>query len=130
RAGGGADGARIVLESGGDRRSLPKPPVNVSIDTSKPHTLIATKRGFETFRQVLSFEDGEAEKTFEIVMNQEATEEPQPNRGSTWRPPRNTTPSPKPADPPPSSASTAGKGTLNINSIPASQVLLDGRPLG
>ncbi len=120
RAGGGADGARIVLESNGDRRALPTPPVNVSIETSKPHTLIATKRGFETFRQVLEFSDGEAERTFEIVMNQKADQVP-------------TTPAPNPVSRPTPAApteSTGGSGMLNINSIPASKILLDGRPLG
>jgi hypothetical protein len=124
KAGGGADGARVVLESDGDRRSLPKLPISLHIDTAKPHTLVATKRGFETFREVLDFEDGEAEKTFEIVMNreQESQDEGPARRGSRAVTSRRA--------PRPSTPSSNGKATLNINSLPASQIILDGRPLG
>ncbi len=119
KAGTGADGARIVLEADGDRRVLPSLPMNLHIDTSKPHRLVASRSGYETFRKDLVFEKGQAEKTFEIELRQAAAPEP-PSHAS---PPSAGRPSP-----PPSAA--GGQATLNINSIPASRILLDGRPIG
>jgi PEGA domain len=119
-AGENADGAKLVLESDGDRRSLPSLPITLHIDTTKPSTLVATRKGFDTFRQTLTFEDGVPEKTFEVTLVSESSPAPQaaPQRA----------PSPAPRAPAPTAATSTG--TLNINSIPAASVILDGRPLG
>ncbi len=120
RGGDNSNGARIVLESDGDRRVLPSLPINLHIDTSKPHTLVATRRGYETFRQNLSFEDGQAEKTFEISLDPSGDDAPSPR----------ASPAPRRSPTPRSTPKATGEATLNLNSIPASNVLLDGRPVG
>lgn len=122
-AGEGASGAKVILESDGDRRLLPSLPAKVHIDTSKPHVITATRQGYQTFEQTLSFEDGKAEQTFEVQLT-EATNEPA-------RPVRARGPAPAPVDRPAASKpAVRGKATLNINSIPASNIILNGRPLG
>lgn len=121
KAGENAKGARVVLESDGDRRVLPSLPMNLHINTDKPHKLLATRRGFQPYEQELVFEDGQAEKTFEVTLRREAEEE------STSRVVRRSRPAPDPGG---SETSTTGQALLNINSIPASQILLDGRPVG
>jgi serine/threonine-protein kinase len=42
------------------------------------------------------------------------------------QPPRTSTPRPPPA----AAAAAGGEGTLNMNSIPSSSVVLDGKPIG
>ncbi len=124
-AGDGAEGARVTLESDGDRRLLPSLPARVHIDTSKPHVLSATKRGYEPFEQTLSFEDGQAERTFEVQLEEQSDE---PARSTRARAPA---PAAAPVDRRAAAKPAArGKATLNINSIPASNIILNGRPLG
>lgn len=123
RAAASASGAKVILETGNERRSLPSLPMDLQIDTSKPHRLVASKRGYSDYSETISFEDGEPEREF--VIDLEANEEPDPPSGGQTRPnPR-----------PPSggrdrSAAPSGQATLSLNSIPASKVILDGRPLG
>lgn len=132
-----ADEARIVLETGSERKAIPRLPLNLQIDTSKPHVLIAQKAGFADFRKELTFDDGEAERTFEVVLIASAESSapipdpaqpalaPAPRAGASPRP---AAVAPAPA-PKPAPAATGG-GTLNINAIPKASVILDGRPLG
>ena len=118
-----AERARVMLVSGDERRTLPKIPLKIDIKTDKTYQLIATRRGFETFETPITFDDGQAERKFVIDLRPEAESEPAAPSRST-RSVR--TPSVSHAAP----AAATGKGKLNINSIPASNVLLDGRPLG
>lgn len=139
--GDNAEDARIVLETGGERKAIPRLPLNLQIDTSKPHVLVATKAGFAEFRKELTFDDGESERTFEVGMI--ASGEPGSpipdvappaapvaavGRGPAPVAPRAPVAAPAPA-PRPAPAATGG-GTLNINAIPKASVILDGRPLG
>lgn len=145
--GSGSDGAKVILISGADRRTLPKLPITLDIPTNQPHTLVATRRGFEQLKLPIKFEDGEVEKTFEVTLVEAAptggggggvvTYNPggehrpsgsMPSSGSTGTgetPSSGSLPSV-----PPSGGGGAGAAMLNINSIPVSTVLLDGRPLG
>src|SRR4029079_17018212 len=66
--GANADGARVILISGSDRRTLPKLPITLDIPTSQPHTLVATKRGDDQFKLPIKFDDGQVEKTFEVSL--------------------------------------------------------------
>jgi serine/threonine-protein kinase len=117
KAGANAEGAKIILETGNEKRSLPSLPMDLQIDTSKPHRLIASRRGFSDYDQVISFEDGAPEREFVIELEAEA------EGGSTqWRPRRTTSGAERP--------SASGQASLSINSIPASKIILDGRPLG
>jgi serine/threonine-protein kinase len=96
--------------------------------------LVAKKRGFPDFVVALDFSDGVAEKTIEVKLSKEEAE-PVPPTPSPFEPARPDPPprsDPRP-DPPSKGEETpvaGAPGFLNINSIPASRVLLDGSPLG
>ncbi len=134
-----SSGAKVYIVSGSDRRELPRLPLSVELDTSRSWTLEASKFGYNDFRQPIVFEDGQAEKTFTITMDLKGAAPapgpapgpgPGPGPGPVVTPPSTasaaaTTPTPKPTGEAP-----AGQATLNINSIPASNVVLDGRPIG
>ncbi|HEX2731723.1 MAG TPA: PEGA domain-containing protein [Polyangiaceae bacterium] len=124
KAGSNADGARILLDTDGDRRVLPELPVSLSIDTAKPTKLIANRKGFESFEQAVSFEDGANEKTFVVELREPEAAAAAPAPGRHIAPPRGG------GGNPPRSEPSSGTATLNINSIPASSILLDGRPVG
>ena len=112
-------GARVQLISGRERRELSALPITLDIDTSQPWSLEATKPGYVVYKQAIGFEDGVAEKSFAITLNP---------KGAAPRPaPR---PAKVEADEANDVAEVAESGFLNINSIPASTVTLDGRPLG
>jgi serine/threonine-protein kinase len=143
QAGAGAADAKITLESGNDRRTLPDElPVRLDIPTDRDHTLVAVRRGYSTYREKLVFEDGAAEKVFVVSLTKigeetaaTAPNEPTPTPSETTpTPARSPSPSPAPApqEPKPAPAVSAGSGTatLNINSIPRSNVILDGKPIG
>jgi serine/threonine-protein kinase len=127
--GNGADGAKVILISGSDRRTLPKLPITLDIPTNQPHTLVATRRGYDQFKLPIKFEDGQVERTFEVALSE---------IGSSAAPAPPTTPAPAPAAPSrpiaaapaPAPAPAAGSATLNINAIPMSTVLVDSRPVG
>jgi hypothetical protein len=132
KAGANADGAKVLLVSGSERRPVPSLPLRVDITSDKPYSIVATKKGFGEFKQVIEFEDGQAERTFVVELGSEASAEKEPEAppigGATRPAPGGGGRPAPPADPKPAVAS--GKGTLNINSIPVSNVILDGRPLG
>ncbi|MGH7331069.1 MAG: PEGA domain-containing protein, partial [Polyangiaceae bacterium] len=136
----GTPGARVYIVSGNDRRELPSLPIGVELDPTKAWTLNATKAGYQDYNQPISFADGQAEKSFDVELT------PKSAAVSTFTPPatHNTTPStPKPprgttssntstetSSESSSASSGGGNGTLNINSLPAAAVVLDGKPLG
>lgn len=138
-------GAKVFIVSGTDRRELPRLPLSVELDPAKAWTLEATKAGMNDFRMPIVFEDGQAEKNFTITLDPKGT--PAPATATPVNPtPANPTPAnPTPVTPPTPKASTepvtpppaktadpggTGQATLNINSIPASNAVLDGKPLG
>jgi serine/threonine-protein kinase len=154
-------GAKVYLVSGTDRRELPTLPISVDIDTSKQWMLEAMKLGFLDYRQPISFEDGQAEKTFAITLEPKgsapvATPTPQPTADAPQPAPTHAVAQPAPRPQPTAAAATAtadkpapttdkpaataekpapaaaagGEAFLNINSIPASSVVLDGKPIG
>ncbi|HEX4478032.1 MAG TPA: PEGA domain-containing protein [Polyangiaceae bacterium] len=133
--GAGSDGARVILISGSDRRTLPKLPITLDIPTDQPHTLVATRRGYEQFKLPLTFDDGEVEKSFEVSMTETGSGAAAgASEGSGSRSSSSSASSSSgssgtqaAASPPPVSA---GSATLNVNSIPVSNVILDGRPIG
>jgi serine/threonine-protein kinase len=138
-------GVKVTLVSGKDRRQLTDFSQPVEIETSKTWTIEATKPGFDDFRQPITFED-RAEKKF-LIMLQERTQ-PIPVAAAAPAYPR-PAPEPRPAAPEPRAAAEPATGnllssetpeplkatapatcTLNFNSIPVSNVVLDGRPVG
>jgi serine/threonine-protein kinase len=143
----GTPGAKVYIVSGADRRDLPSFPISVDIDTSKSWALEAQKPGFTEYKQPISFADGLAEKVFNVELAPKsfggapAWTPPAGGGGTTAsRPDPKPDPKPDPTTKPttaaaattkPETASTpAGEGTLNLNSLPASSVVLDGKPLG
>ncbi len=134
KLGAGAQGARVVLVSGADRRPIPADKLDatrglkIDIATDKPYRIEATKQGHENFRQEITFDDGEAEKTFEIVMYERGKQPERPVGGGVATPPVGGGTTPKAGGDTPPVAT--GNGTISINSIPVSNVILDGRPLG
>jgi serine/threonine-protein kinase len=131
-------GVAITLVKRGDKKvekkltdqMLKNPPVKLDIDPSENWRLVATKKGFDEFTQDLTFEDGQAEKTIKVALVEVGKAPVAPVPGpmpvvGDKTPAPTPTPTAKPVEPPPS-----GNGTLNINSIPVSKVVLDGKPLG
>jgi hypothetical protein len=125
RAGHNAEEAEVTLKVGDSRRVLPALPVRLEVETDRPHILIAKRRGFATFEEPITFEDGQAERTIEIAL----TERPQDARrprpagaapGTEGSEPEEPAPQPEPV----------GMATLQLTSTPPSNVLLDGKPLG
>ena len=145
KAGNNADGAKVLLVSGTERRPVPSLPLRVDITSEKPYSIVATKKGFADFKQNIEFEDGQAERTFVVDLGSTSADTASPKEDTQKEPeapatakhpatpPATPTPSPTPKptpavkEPP---AVASGKGTLNINSIPVSNVILDGKPLG
>jgi hypothetical protein len=127
KAGDNADDARVLLVSGSERRPIPQLPIKVDINVDKPYKIVASKKGFQDFETSVSFEDGQAERTF-IVDLQPAASEPAAGGGAS----RVAAAAPAAIKSPPAEkpSADAGKAKLNLNSIPVSNVILDGRPLG
>jgi len=110
---------------------LSKAPVSMEIEPSENWKLVASKKGYQDFTQDLSFEDGQADKKIKIELSEEgkaadiqAKTSPAPGPGVA---PSSSEPK-EPKEPAPAAAS--GSGKLNMNSIPVSKVVLDGKPLG
>jgi len=137
----GTQGASVTLvRRDGDKKvekKLPdslwkSPPVKIDVDPNEGWKIVATKKGYDDFVKDLAFDDGVAEKTIKIDLYEvgKAAEAAKtaPVGGPVSAPAQggNTT-APAPA---PAPAAASGSGTLNINSIPVSKVVLDGRPLG
>lgn len=131
-----AEGAKILLVSGKERRPLNKDlPVRLEVGNDKRYKIVAMKKGYETYENFIEFDDGKAEKTF-IISLKESSEEADEEQDEEAADPA---PTPRRASAPPTRARRAvaprrapatGKGTLNINSIPVSKVILDGSPKG
>jgi serine/threonine-protein kinase len=125
------------MVSGGDRRELTMLPISLDIDTATSWALEGNKTGFEDYHQAIAFDDGLAEKAYTVTLEPKGTAAPAPQA-----PPADVvaTPAPQPPPPPapvvaapppaPAAASGGGEAYLNINSIPPSTCVLDGRPLG
>jgi serine/threonine-protein kinase len=147
----GTTGAKVYLVSGANRKEVPQFPIAIDFDPSERWTLEAKMLGMDDYVQPISFDDGQAEKTLLVTLNPKgaALAATAMMTAAPATAPRSFTPAPKepatavaPAtkepgaakepttpktDPP---AAAAGEAFLNINSKPASTVLLDGKPLG
>jgi serine/threonine-protein kinase len=131
KAGPGADGAHVLL----DGRLVPELPATIEVPAGKQLTLLASKTGYETYRRMVNFDDGVAEKTFEITMVESTTEtdtSAPPVEEKSHSSTRSSRAAPKVASTQSTTETSAkqGKAVLNMNSIPVSNVILNGRPLG
>jgi serine/threonine-protein kinase len=131
KAGPGADGARVLL----DGRVIPELPATIEVPGGKSLSLVATKDGYGTYKRTILFDEGEAERTFEITMVESGgavsppSEEssPPPRMGATAQRGGGSRPA---AGGGSSSQSSSGKATISLNSIPVSNVIVNGRPMG
>lgn len=173
-AGSNAEGAKIILVSGSEKRAITKLPTHIDIMTEKEWKLVASKRGYVDYQAPLSFDAGIAERTFKINLYKPG-QSPSSSEGSTSVEANTVAELPTPAATPrgvsgatatpkalsgadskkakllsglsttssgtssttPTTSKTptkaapaAGQGTLNVNSIPVSNVIVDGRPMG
>ena len=137
KLGDNADGAKVLLVSGSERRPLPQLPITVDISVDKPYSVVATKKGFSDFEEKVAFDDGQAERTF--VVNLSSSSSSSSSTDSSPATPSPAAAAPKapstgggsaPAPAAASKPAASGNGTLNINAIPVSNVLVDGRPMG
>jgi len=136
KAGINADGAKVMLVTGDERRPIPRLPLAVELESNKAYSIVAEKRGYSRYEKRIDFEDGQAEKTFVIDL-MSGSSAPEPTTVSS-PPPRgggggSVTPAPvaaTPSKPPPAAAATGANAQLTFASTPPSSVIFDGRPLG
>lgn len=120
-------------------------PMTIDVEVSDGLRLVASKKGLDSFSRDLDFSDGNPEASIRIELEKPGAEpppEPIVAEPKTVEPPEPKTPAPPPAIPPPEPktaapppkkpevAAVGGSGTLNVNSLPLSSVLIDGRPYG
>jgi serine/threonine-protein kinase len=124
-------GAKVTLVSGNERRRLTDFTQPVEIETGKNWSVEATKVGYEDFRLPITFDD-RADKAFQIVLTEKGRPPIAPApEGRVAVPQPRPVPVPAPEPPPiPGEPTGGGTCTLNFNSIPVSNVVMDGRPLG
>jgi hypothetical protein len=129
-------GAKVFLVSGTDRRALLTFPISVDIDTKKKWQLEATKTGFNELKQPVDFEDGQAEKTYNVELTPKGTPAAAAPVGAKEaatptapKEPKEPVAAKEPAAPK-APAAPKEPGFLNINSIPPSSCFLDGKSLG
>jgi serine/threonine-protein kinase len=77
-AGDNASDARVLLVTGNERRPIPALPIKIDIVTDTPYSLLATKKGFQDYKQDITFDDGQAEKTFVVSLALEQAAEKEP----------------------------------------------------
>ena len=127
-AGKNAADARIeVLSENEPPRPLSTLPSTLDVPVGHGYRLVAVKPGFEPFETPLEFDDGEAERTFvvELVPVSVAAAPPKPLRSLPARPQE-----PISLDEEPPTKEVRNSGFLNLSSIPHTNVILDGKPIG
>ena len=151
----GTPGAKVYLVSGTNRKEVPQFPIAIDFDPNEKWNLEAKMFGMEDYSQPISFDDGQAEKTIVVTLSPKGTSAATTAvapKAPVFTPPPATPAAPKepvaakepaapkepaaakepatPKTPAAPAAAAGGECFLNINSRPASTVLLDGKPLG
>jgi len=148
----GTPGAKVYLVSGTNRKEVPQFPIAIDFDPNEKWNLEAKMLGMDDYAQPISFDDGQAEKTIVVTLSPKGTSAATTAPPATAKAPAFTAPAapkepaaakepaapkepvaakePATAKTPAPAAAAGGECFLNINSRPASTVLLDGRPLG
>jgi hypothetical protein len=126
-----ADGVTAYMVSGGKRRQLPKLPARIEVPPTESYQVVATKRGYRDFEAEVGFSDGKAEKTIDIDLVASGTpKEESAAPGPAPVVPRGVVPRGPVAPATPPAAAAGGDTKLAINSIPISNVIVDGKPVG
>lgn len=131
--GSNADGAEILLYGGNKRPvklhkvDLPR---NIEIPADGDYKIVARKSGFVEFEKRIELSADSPEQTVVVALEESSSDTSAPSRSSSSASTSAAAPSRASTSAPSSSASSTGQGTLNINSIPISNVILDGKPLG
>jgi PEGA domain len=141
-------GAKVYLVNGTNRKEVPQFPMAIEFDPNEKWELQATKDGFDEYREHISFDDGQAEKTFTVSLSPKGTAAaaaaaPAAPAAAPHAPaaPVAAAPAKEPAPPTAKAAAPAakenaaaagggGEAVLKINSLPASSIVLDGKPIG
>jgi serine/threonine-protein kinase len=146
----GTPGAKVYLVNGANRKEVPQFPIAIDFDPNEKWQLEAKKDGYEPLVQPIRFDDGIAEKTINVVLSPKgskaaaappsfaaaapfaASAPAAPKAPVAKAEPKGETPSAseKPAKAEKPEKAAGGEALLNINSLPASTVVLDGKPLG
>jgi serine/threonine-protein kinase len=114
----GSEGASVTL----DDAFLLDFPAELELEPNTVHTLSASKPGYEDFSMDVRVEEGESEKLIELALTPlDGTSPARKSKAKTVR---------KPAAKAASASGDATQGLLNISSVPPSQIILNGRPLG
>jgi serine/threonine-protein kinase len=125
----GTAGAKVsMVSSTGDRRDLPTFPISVEIEPAKATwTIEATKAGFTDYKQAISFDDGQAEKVFDVALTAKGAATATP----TTTTPSTTTSTPVATTTPKPSGGGEAKFAL-ITALPpkGSICLVDRKPIG
>lgn len=126
--------AKVALVDNGKRRSLSSRfgdsgnkavKIDLPLD-GKTYKVEARKSGYEDFEEELNFSLETPVQTVTISLSEKDSDESEVSHATHTARPR---PSPSPS-PSPRPTASKGQGTININSIPKSNVILDGRPIG
>lgn len=152
----GTPGAKVFLVSGTNRKEVPQFPIAIDFDPNEKWNLEAKLAGHDDFTQAITFDDGQAEKTITVTLTPKgsapAVNTPPATPAPVAHPPTPPVAAPPvavapkepkaPAEPPVAATpkepkepkapapAAGGEAFLNINSLPASTVVLDGKPLG
>ena len=146
--GDNAQGAFVEVIGPDRRQALFELPARVEVAPGANYRVRATRTGYRDFEVEVPFSDSEAEKEVRVDLDAAGAA---PRAPAPLAPRAPAPPAPAPAAPrggPPSAlvaamapnapatpatpapAAAAGSGTLNLNSIPISNVLVNGRPVG
>jgi hypothetical protein len=124
----GSEGALVTF----DDAFLLDFPAELELEPNTVHSLTATKPGYEDLSMEVKLDANETEKLIELSLSPAegtAAEGNAPARKARSKPARKT--ATKAATAPASTAlADMTQGLLNISSVPPSQIILNGRPLG
>jgi serine/threonine-protein kinase len=131
----GTPGAKVYLVDGSSRKEVPHFPMAIEFDPNQSWELQATKDGFQDYRERIRFEDGQAEKTIDVTLTPKGAAPAAPVAAQPAAPaPKAASPAVKapdaPKEPKKEPAAAGGEAVLKINSLPASSIVLDGKPIG
>lgn len=121
----GSEGALVTF----DDAFLLDFPAELELDPNTVHSLTATKPGFEDLSMEVKLDANETEKLIELSLSPaEGSAQARKARAKLARKP--AAKAAAPTAPASTALADATQGLLNISSVPPSQIILNGRPLG